>query len=97
MGILGCAMAMRFVPQQASPERRAFDTLGLILTASASAGLIGGLDLISSGSDQWVYGGRPLIGSVGLGWLAIRHARSKIDPVVSLAARRTPTFFAANI
>lgn len=97
IGIVGVWMAMRYVPQQVSADRKPFDGRGFILTASALAGLIGGLDLISSGSGQWAYGAVLLVGGLCLGLIAVQHARNTANPVVNLAALRTPTFFATTL
>ena len=97
IGIVGVWMVMRYVPQQQLAQRRAFDGRGFVLTASALASTIGGLDFISSGSGQWVYGCVLLFCGLFLGWLAIRHAGKHTDPVVSLAALHTPTFFTATV
>ena len=97
IGILGVWAAMRFVPQQVSPERRAFDAIGFVLTASALAGMVGGLDLISSASRQWFWGGSLLVGGLLLGLLATRHARQHPHPLVSLEALSIPTFLASTL
>lgn len=93
IGILGILMARRFVPQQVSPDRRSFDGKGFCLTASALVGVIGGLDLLSSASHQWLYGSILLAGGLALGALAIQHAKKTVDPIVSLEALHTQTFF----
>lgn len=97
VGIIGIWMAMRFVPQQVSADRRPFDGLGFVLTASALASIIGGLDLISGASRHWLLGGSLLVGGLLLGLLAMRHARRHADPLVSLAALRIPTFLVSTL
>jgi EmrB/QacA subfamily drug resistance transporter len=97
IGIIGIWLAIRFVPQHCSPDRRSFDVLGFGLTAAALAGLIGGLDLVSSGSRLWFYGGALLLGGLALGALAVRHAHNQVKPLVSLEALQKPTFFASTV
>jgi EmrB/QacA subfamily drug resistance transporter len=97
IGIVGVGMVMRFVPQQVSPNRRPFDVIGFALTVSALAGVIGGLDVISSGSQHWFYGGILLVLGLSLGVLALWHARGAQEPIVSLGSLRTRSYFVSTV
>ncbi len=97
IGVLGVGMVMRYVPQHVSPERRAFDLAGFLLTAFALVGVIGGLDLISGGRSHWFYGGILLACGLCLGWFAIRHARKVAHPIFSLVSLQTPSFVVTSL
>ena len=97
IGIVGILAVLRFVPQQVSPDQRAFDVIGFILTATALAGVVGGLDLISGDRRDWHYGAALLMFGLLLGAMATRHALRHGHPVVSLAALSAPTFFLTTL
>nr|WP_241503107.1 MFS transporter [Komagataeibacter melaceti] len=92
LGLLAIVLAGRFIPQSRASQPPPFDLKGNILSATALAGLIFGMELLTHPGFP-----RPL--SVGLLLLApicavayLRHARGLAHPVLDPALLRIATF-----
>ncbi|UFN50752.1 MFS transporter [Roseomonas sp. OT10] len=97
VGLVGLAMAWRFItePDQARPPR--LDILGVVLVGLALAALMFGLETMGRGLvPPWASGAALAVG-VLVGWAAIRHCRRVPFPAVDLTLLRIPAFEATVI
>ncbi len=92
VGILGVLLVLRFVPADAKEAPVALDKIGFILNGTALATLIHGLLLAGHPDARVVDFGSYILIGLGLGALALRHARKHPSPMLDLAAIRVPTF-----
>ncbi len=96
IGIVGLYFAWRLMPEQKSEVRRPFDTIGFLLTASALAALVTGLDRIGTGGGL---ASSALLITIGLalGVVAVSYLRRAQHPVFELGAMRVLTFRSASL
>jgi EmrB/QacA subfamily drug resistance transporter len=95
LGILGVVMSVMLLPSLAGTKKRPFDFIGFMLTGLACFCLMFGLDAISQNASSIALGYGSLIGSLVIGFAAVRHARRKTDPLVDLWAFGLPSFSVA--
>src|SRR4051794_38371144 len=92
IGLLGMAMASRYIEELRAPEPGRFDLVGFALTGTALSTLIFGLEFGSRG----VGSGRLTAGLLATGTLAAllywRHARTQPRPILDFQLMRLPTF-----
>jgi MFS family permease len=97
IGLVGMVLILGFVPN----EKRAqspFDLSGFLLTATVLSCLTYGLDLLGLRRGSSLGAGFGLIAfAMLLGWLALRHMRSKPHPLLSIDALRIRSFFVSSV
>ena len=91
IGIVGLALAARFVPQLRA-ARRPFDLVGLLLSGVSLACLIFGLELASRGAWPVAAWSGVLAVSLVAGASYARHARRVAQPILDFTLMRIPTF-----
>ncbi len=94
LGLLGLIAALRLIPVGGMPgtaARRPFDGSGFVLTGGACLALMASVELLSHGGHG-VAATLCLLAALGLGWLAVRHARGHPHPLLDLWALRVPSF-----
>jgi len=92
IGLLGMVLASRYIEEIRTPNPGRFDLTGFLLTGTALATLIFGLEFGSRG-----VGSGPLtLGLIGTGVIATllywRHARRQEQPILDVRLMRIPTF-----
>ena len=96
IGLLGLALAWRFVPQHFSSERRAFDFQGFALISVSLGMLILGLHQLSE-PTVWVEGAVMVAIGIVLSLLGLRHISQSPNPLFRLAATKVRTFATSTI
>ncbi len=94
---VGVALALRYIPDVREERRRPFDWLGFVLSGSALAALIVGLDRISSPGADWRASAILALAGAGLGVLAIRRNVSTPHPLIPLKALSIITFRVSSL
>ena len=92
VGILGVLLVLRFVPAETREAPVALDKIGFVLNGTALATLIHGLLLAGHPGARVIDFGSYILAGLGIGALAIRHARNHPAPMLDLTALRVPTF-----
>ncbi|MGB3289561.1 MAG: DHA2 family efflux MFS transporter permease subunit [Burkholderiaceae bacterium] len=92
VGIVGIALILHFISDDAPAQPRRLDWIGFLLSGVSLATLVSGFEAIGHRSLPLVQ----LLALVGIGLacglLYIRHARRCEYPIIDLALLRTPTF-----
>jgi EmrB/QacA subfamily drug resistance transporter len=91
LGIVALYFALRLVPQGERADKP-FDWLGFIFTGIACFALMLGIDLVSRDNPPWLWTALSLALGLGIGLLAIWHARREAHPLVDLFAMRYKSF-----
>jgi EmrB/QacA subfamily drug resistance transporter len=89
--VLAIAMALSWLPNPRG-ERRVFDGLGFFLNAGALAPLLWGLGQLGGRQVSRGVALAAVVAGLGMGFLALRHARRAPHPLLSLAPLRHKTF-----
>jgi EmrB/QacA subfamily drug resistance transporter len=92
VGAAGVALVLRFIPRTARLSRRPFDLAGFLLLASATTGVLVGLDELAASSTQWGLGVGLTVVGAGCGALAVRHLRRHPHPIIALSAASIRTY-----
>lgn len=95
-GILGIAAAMAIMPNLKAQERRPFDPAGFVLTGSALACVMYGMDRIGAVDGGQGIAAALIVAGLILGIIAVRYLRRHPHPVVDLWPMRLPTFAATT-
>ncbi|MCA0342390.1 MAG: MFS transporter, partial [Proteobacteria bacterium] len=95
-GLLGVALVLFFVPQVPAEGARPFDLKGFLLTGSALALTLAGLELSSAPTGG---AGTLAVLALGLvaGWAAVRHLRCAPHALLDMAVLKVPTFAFATL
>ena len=97
IGLLGIALAVRYIEDVRIALRDPFDLIGMILAAISVAGLAFGCSVLGVGVVPWpLAGGLIAIGAVALAFY-LRHARKVPAPVLDFSLLALPTFRASVI
>jgi EmrB/QacA subfamily drug resistance transporter len=97
VGLLGVALAWRFIPQIRDAARRSFDVLGFCLNGVSLVALLIGLDLIGHpGENRWIGAALTAFGTL-VGLIVVVHYRRAEHPLVDLSAVRIKTFAIATM
>jgi EmrB/QacA subfamily drug resistance transporter len=97
IGVLGMVLVTLFVPNVREPGASRLDLLGLVLSGTALAGTMFGLETMSrSVVPAWLSLGILGVG-VGSGVLYARHARRHPAPLLDLSLMRIPTFMVSVV
>lgn len=96
LGLLGVVLVLFFVPQAPAEGARPFDLKGFLLTGSALALTLAGLELSSAPTGG---AGTLAVLALGLaaGWAAIRHLRCAPHALLDIAVLKVPTFAFATL
>ena len=92
IGLLGIALALRYIADVREPVRVSFDLPGLVLSGLSLACLMLGLETVSRGAAAWTVAGGVLAVGLAAGALYVRHAGRHPTPVLDLRLMRVPTF-----
>ena len=97
VGLLGMALAWRFIPKGHGQQPRSFELTGFCLNGVALATLLLGLDLAGHAGDaRWIGLGLAAFG-FAVGWVVTAHYRRAEHPLVDLSALRIKTFAVATL
>ena len=96
LGLLGLLAALKWMPNLQSQQRRSFDTRGFILTGTALACVMVGLDRIGNETARWNLSIVILAIGFILGGVSIRHLRKHPTPIIDLWPMRVPSFAATT-
>lgn len=96
LGLLGVVLVAFFVPHAPAEGRRPFDLAGFLLTGSALALTLAGLEL-SSASTGGTGALAILFVGVLTGLVAIFHLRRTVHPLLDLTVLKVPTFAFATL
>jgi EmrB/QacA subfamily drug resistance transporter len=94
-GLLGIALAMKYVEERREPSNQSRDLVGFALTALTLVGLVGGLE--TAGRDlvpDWVTIAMLVAGTAG-GYGYHRHSQRNPDPLIDMSTLRYTTFRAS--
>ncbi|AOF93568.1 MFS transporter [Sinorhizobium sp. RAC02] len=96
LGLLGVVLVAFFVPHAPAEGRRPFDLVGFLLTGSALALTLAGLELSSASTGG---AGSLAILALGvlMGFAAILHLKRTMHPLLDLAVLKIPTFAFATL
>jgi hypothetical protein len=94
-GLLGIALAMKFVGERREPSNQARDLVGFGLMAMMLVGMVGGLETAGRGLvPGWVTIALLVVGAAG-GYGYHRHAQRSSDPLIDLGTLQYSTFRAS--
>ena len=97
IGLIGIALALRYIEDVRLPMRDPFDLAGMVLAAVSVAGLAFGCSVLGVGLVPWpLAGGLIAIGAVAFAFY-LRHARKVPAPVLDFSLLALPTFRASVI
>jgi EmrB/QacA subfamily drug resistance transporter len=92
VGLIGMVLASFYIEELKLPDPPRFDAIGFVLTGTALASLIFGLELASRG----VGSGTLAVALIGTGMAAAllywRHSRTQAQPILDFELMRIPTF-----
>jgi EmrB/QacA subfamily drug resistance transporter len=92
LGIVGIALAARFIPDLNEVKSRTLDWRGFLLASAGLASLLLGLERIAH-PDGGVLQAVALVATgLAVGWLAVRHLTRTSDPLLDLTLFAVPTF-----
>ncbi len=95
IGLVGMALAQRFLPEIERVRGVTFDWTGFALSGLACAGLVFGLSVVSLPALPWPVGlGLAMTGGLCAG-LYVRHARRFAEPLLDLSLMRIETLRAS--
>jgi EmrB/QacA subfamily drug resistance transporter len=92
IGLLGLALAGRYIENIREAVRAPFDFAGLALSGSSLACLLFGFELASRGAASPAQAALILAAGIGLGAAYIRHARKAAAPILDLRLLRVRSF-----
>ena len=92
IGLLGIALALRYIADVREPGRVNFDLPGLVLSGLSLACLVFGLEAVSRGGSSLLVAAGILAVGIAAGGFYVRHARRHPAPVLDLRLMRVPTF-----
>jgi EmrB/QacA subfamily drug resistance transporter len=97
IGLIGIALAVRYIEDVRIAMRDPFDLAGMVLAAISVAGLAFGCSVLGVGVVPWpLAGGLIAIGAVAFAFY-LRHARKVPAPVLDFSLLALPTFRASVI
>ncbi|MCQ8241035.1 DHA2 family efflux MFS transporter permease subunit [Acetobacteraceae bacterium KSS12] len=91
-GLLGLALAWRFIPQMRAEEPAPFDGIGMVLSGVALAGLVFGLELATHRGAPLPVTLAVLAAGLAAGALYAVHSRRVRDPILDFGLLRYQTF-----
>jgi EmrB/QacA subfamily drug resistance transporter len=97
IGILGVALALRYIANLREEKVPRFDFRGFVLSGLGLLGLISGLSLIGRGMAPYWTVALMMAISVMLLAAYVRHARRDENPILDLKLLQLPTFFSGVV
>lgn len=94
-GLIGVAMAMRYVKRDAPvavADLRPFDLKGFVLMAAGLSGVLVGLELAGKGLVPWTTSVGLMAAGAAVLWAYWRYSRGLADPVIDLTILKYPTY-----
>lgn len=92
IGLLGIALVAAYMVNHKGVERRAFDTLGFVLSGTGVAALLFGLDQLGRTIGDPTLTAALIGGGIVVCGLAFFHLRRAAHPLIDLSLFRIPTF-----
>jgi len=97
IGLIGVALALRFIENIREREIARFDFAGFALSGAGLLALIFGLTLIGNGLAPPVVIVALIVGGATMLIAYVRHARRDPDAIIDLSLLKTPSFFAGVV
>ena len=97
LGLIGLAVALRFLDNTREAAGRRFDFIGFVLCGLACTTLLYAMELIGRNDTPWLFASALAGTGVLSGLFAALHLRRTSEPVVDLAALRVKTFAVAVV
>jgi len=95
IGLLGIALATRFIPDVRSEEQVRFDIVGMVLAGLGIGGMAFGLSVLGLNFLPWFVVAGLIFGGACFFAAYLVHARHTENPALDLSLFRLPTFFVA--
>lgn len=95
IGLLGVALATRYIPDVRTEEHERFDAVGMVLAGLGIGGMAFGLSVLGLNFLPWTVVGGLVFGGVCFVVAYLAHARKTYNPALDLSLFRVPTFFAS--
>jgi len=97
IGLLGIALATRFIPDVRAVEHERFDLVGMVLAGLGIGGMAFGLSVLGLNFLPWTIVAGLIAGGACFVAAYLVHAKRVDNPVLDLALFRLPTFFASVV
>ncbi|HET7191537.1 MAG TPA: MFS transporter [Pseudolabrys sp.] len=95
IGLLGIALATRFIPDVRAEEQVRFDIVGMVLAGLGIGGMAFGLSVLGLNFLPWFVVAGLIFGGACFFAAYLVHARHTENPALDLSLFRLPTFFVA--
>jgi EmrB/QacA subfamily drug resistance transporter len=92
IGVVGFALVTLFIEEMREPVKTAFDIGGLVLSGTALACLMFGIEMGSRGAGSVAVTGTLVVVGIGAAMLYARHARRHPHPILDFRLFRFTTF-----
>ena len=97
IGLIGIALAMRFIPDLRAEQHERFDVLGMVLAGLGIGGVSFGLSVLGLNFLPWIVVVALILGGACFIAAYLVHARHTDNPVLDLSLFRLPTLFASVV
>ena len=95
IGLLGIALATKFIPDVRAEEKVRFDVVGMVLAGLGIGGIAFGLSVLGLNFLPWYVVAGLILGGACFFAAYLAHARHTENPALDLSLFRLPTFFVA--
>src|SRR5581483_11975078 len=95
IGLLGIALATRYIPDVRADKQERFDVIGLMLAGLGIGGMAFGLSVLGLNFLPWSIVAGLILGGACFFAAYLRHANRVDNPALDLSLFRIPTFFAS--
>ena len=95
IGLLGIALATRYIEDVRAEKRERFDIFGMVLAGLGIAGVAFGLSVLGLNFLPWTVVAALVVGGACFIAAYLVHARHTANPALDLTLFRVPTFFAS--
>ncbi len=95
IGLLGIALATRYIEDFRAEQLEPFDFAGMLLLSAGIAGVVGSVSVLGIGFLPWPIAAALVAGGAVFITAYVLHARRKPSPVIDLTLLRLPTFRAS--
>ena len=92
IGAVGILLVTLFIEEMREPARTPFDVTGLVLSGTALACLMFGIEMAARGAGSRIVTGILLVAGIAVGALYARHARTHPHPILDFRLMRFTTF-----
>jgi EmrB/QacA subfamily drug resistance transporter len=97
MGLLGIALALRYIPNVKAEEREPFDLVGMVLAGAGIGGLAFGLSVLGLNFLPFWIVALLIAGGTAFIVAYLIHAKRTANPVLDLTLFRLPTFYGSVV